>query len=104
MVSLCKSKCSKKIARLRSNRSETTMKNLIKELKSGIFPNDKNRLWTMCQVTLKLATLTAEYAEEKELTDTPFYLDFEDALNCISVKDHDKFKENVESFYKNKES
>lgn len=48
MVSLCKSKCSKKIARLRSNRSETTMKNLIKELKSGIFPNDKNRLWTMC--------------------------------------------------------
>lgn len=87
------------------------MKNLIKELKSGIFPNDKNRLWTMCQVTLKLATLTAEYAEEKELTDTPFYLDFEDALNCISVKDHSKeakdyneFKENVESFYKNKES
>ena len=84
---------------------------IIKKLKFGYFPNDKNRLWTMCQVTLKLATLTSEYAEEKNLTDTPFYLDFEDALNNISVKDHskeaedyDEFKENIESFYKNKES
>lgn len=84
---------------------------IIKKLKFDYFPNDKNRLGTMCQVTLKLATLTSEYAEEKNLTDTPFYLDFEDALNCISVKDHSKeakdyeeFKENVESFSKNKES
>lgn len=84
---------------------------IIKKLKFGYFPNDKNRLWTMCQVTLKLATLTSEYAEEKNLTDTPFYLDFEDVLNCISVKDHsneardyEEFKENIESFYKNKES
>lgn len=84
---------------------------IIKKLKFGYFPNDKNRLWTMCQVTLKLATLTSEYAEEKNLTDTPFYLDFEDVLNCISVKDHsneardyEEFKEYIESFYKNKES
>lgn len=84
---------------------------IIKKLKFGYFPNDKNRLWTMCQVTLKLATLTSEYAEEKNLTDTPFYLDFEDVLNCISVKDHsneardyNEFKEYIESFYKNKES
>ena len=61
---------------------------VISMLRNGYFPNEKNRVWTMCQCALKLAILASEEAEKSGLTDEQFYINFEDALNLISVKDH----------------
>lgn len=63
---------------------------LMKLIKSGRFPNDKNRIWTMCQVVIKLALMTVEEAEKSNLTNEQFYLAFEDILNKVSIKDHNK--------------
>lgn len=63
---------------------------LIKLLSAGRFPNNKNRVWTMCQVALKLCLMCVEEAEKSNLTDEQFYLSWEDCLNKISVKDHTK--------------
>ena len=64
--------------------------NLIKSLKTGIFPNNKNRVWTMCQVALKLCLQCVDEAEKNNLTNEQFYIAFEDCLNKVSVKDHTK--------------
>lgn len=63
---------------------------LINLLSNGRFPNNKNRIWTMCQVTLKLCLMCVEEAEKNNLTDEQFYLSFEDIINKASVKDHTK--------------
>ena len=60
----------------------------MKQLEKGIFPNDTNRLYTMCQVVIQLATQTVEMAEKLGLTDKQFYINFEDYINQLSVKDH----------------
>lgn len=80
---------------------------LMKLIKSGIFPNEKNRVWTMCQVVLKLATLCVEEAEKYKLVDEQFYISFEDCLNKLSCRDHsnpskgrDEFNKDLEDFYK----
>ena len=65
-----------------------TKDRLIKLLSAGHFPNNKNRVWTMCQVALKLCLQCVDEAEKDNLTNEPFYLAFEDCLNKISVKDH----------------
>jgi hypothetical protein len=67
---------------------ELAKDNLIKLFSAGRFPNNKNRVWTMCQVALKLCLQCVEEAENNNLTDTQFYLAWEDALNKISCKDH----------------
>lgn len=69
---------------------ELTKDNLIKLLSAGRFPNDKNRIWTMCQVALKLCLQCVDEAEKSNLTNEQFYITFEDCLNKISVKDHTK--------------
>ena len=60
------------------------------------------KLWSMCYDALKLVSLTVEYAESKKLTDLSYYLDFEDALNILSCKDHTKqdieFKKIIDEF------
>lgn len=63
---------------------------LIKLLSAGRFPNNKNRVWTMCQVVIKLLLKTVEEAEKNNLTNEQFYLSFEDIINKASVKDHTK--------------
>ena len=63
---------------------------LIRLLSAGRFPNDKNRIWTMCQVVIKLTLMTIEEAEKAGMTDEQFYLAFEDILNEASIKDHNK--------------
>ena len=73
---------------------------IIKELRFGYFPNEKNRVWTMCQCALKLALLASEEAEKSGLTDEQFYINFEDALNLISVKDHSINSEQTKDFEK----
>lgn len=67
---------------------ELTKDNLIKLLSAGRFPNEKNRVWTMCQVALKLCLQCVEEAEKSNLTDAPFYISWEDCLNKVSCKDH----------------
>lgn len=61
---------------------------VFKQLKQGNFPNEKNKVWTICQCVLKLAILACEEAEQNNLVDEQFYINFEDCLNLISVKDH----------------
>lgn len=65
-----------------------TKDNLIKLLSAGRFPNEKNRIWTMCQVALKLCLQCVDEAEKSNMTDEQFYLAWEDCLNKISIKDH----------------
>lgn len=55
-----------------------------------MFPNNKNRVWTMCQVALKLCLQCVDEAEKNNLTNEQFYIAFEDCLNKVSVKDHTK--------------
>lgn len=52
------------------------------------FSNDRNRIRTMCQIALEIVKLTVEEAEKYKMTDEQYYLDFEDKLNALSVKDH----------------
>lgn len=61
---------------------------LMKLLSNGQFPNNKNRIWTMCQVALKLCLQCVDEAEKAGYTDEQFYLAWEDCLNKVSCKDH----------------
>ena len=69
---------------------ELTKDSLIKLLSAGRFANEKNRIWTMCQVALKLCLQCVDEAEKSNLTNEQFYLAFENCLNMISIKDHNK--------------
>ena len=78
---------------------------IIKALRPGHFPNEKNRVWTMCQCVLKLAALANDEAERLKMTDEQFYIEFENALNILSCKDHsgneeqfNDFKDTIEKF------
>lgn len=70
----------------------------MKLLRSGIFPNDKNRIWTMCKVVIQMATSVVDEAERCNMTDEQFFIEFEDALNLLSVKDHSGNKEQTKEF------
>lgn len=63
---------------------------LVRLLSAGKFPNEKNRVWTMCNVVIKLLLQTVEEAEKSNLTNEQFYLSFENIINAASVKDHTK--------------
>lgn len=70
-----------------------------------MFPNEKNRIWTMCQATLQMLVMTVEEAEKAKMTSEQFFLSFENVVNNISVKDHndtskglDEFKNNLNDF------
>lgn len=65
-----------------------------------MFPNNKNRVWTMCQVALKLCLQCVDEAEKNNLTNEQFYIAFEDCLNKVSVKDHTKQDENIVNDFK----
>lgn len=54
------------------------------------FPNQKNRIYTMAQTTLKMCELVIEEAEKYNMTDEQFFLNWEDKLNELSIKDHFK--------------
>lgn len=75
-------------------------------LSKGMFPSEKNRIWTMCQATLQMMLMTVAEAEKAKMTDEQFYLNFETAVSLLSTKDHssDKdindIKENLELFVK----
>ena len=69
----------------------------------GRFPNEKNRIWTMCQASLQMLMMTVIEAEKSNMVDEQFYIEFENAINQLSVKDHNKddvseFKESLDKF------
>ena len=69
----------------------------------GLFPNEKNRIWTMCQASLQMLMMTVIEAEKSNMVDEQFYIEFENAVNQLSVKDHNKddiseFKESLDKF------
>ena len=69
----------------------------------GLFPNEKNRIWTMCKASLQMLMMTVIEAEKSNMVDEQFYIEFENAINQLSVKDHNKddirnFKENLDKF------
>lgn len=74
---------------------------LMKLIKSGRFPNEKNRVWTMCQVALKLCLQCVDEAERNNLTNEQFYIAFEDCLNKVSTKDHKKYDQTIVNDFKN---
>lgn len=59
-------------------------------LTKGVFPNDHNRIWTMCKATVQMAILTVAEAERCNMINKQFYIEFENILNELSVKDHNK--------------
>ena len=56
----------------------------------GRFPNEKNRIWTMCQASLQMLMMTVIEAEKSNMVDEQFYIEFENAINQLRVKDHNK--------------
>ena len=69
----------------------------------GLFPNEKNRIWTMCQASLSMLMMTVIEAEKSNMVNEQFYIEFENAINQLSVKDHNKddirdFKESLDKF------
>lgn len=69
----------------------------------GLFPNEKNRIWTMCQASLQMLMMTVIEAEKSNMVNEQFYIEFENAVNQLSVKDHNKddireFKESLDKF------
>lgn len=75
-------------------------KQLLKMFNDRYFPNDKNRLWTMCQIVLKMLIRIVEEAERLNMTNEQFYLNFEDTINLLSIKDHVNNEEQTNEFYK----
>lgn len=71
-------------------KNELMKDSLVRLLSAGKFPNEKNRVWTMCNVVVKLLLQTIEEAEKSNLTNEQFYLSFENIINAASVKDHTK--------------
>ena len=69
----------------------------------GLFPNEKNRIWTMCQASLQMLMMTVIEAEKSNMVNEQFYIEFENAINQLSIKDHNKddiseFKESLDKF------
>ena len=69
----------------------------------GLFPNEKNRIWTMCQASLQMLMMTVIEAEKSNMVDEQFYIEFEIAVSQLSTKDHNKddiseFKESLDKF------
>lgn len=67
-----------------------TLKKIQKEsgIKMGKYDNDKNRLYHWTKAYLQSLKLMVKEAEELKLTDEQFWIDFENELNLISIKDH----------------
>lgn len=72
--------------------------NLINLLSAGRFPNNKNRVWTMCQVVIKLLLQTIEEAEKNNLTNEQFYISFLDSLNALTLDDKISYINSLHTF------
>lgn len=50
------------------------------------YDNEKNRLWNMCQISIKMLNELTRQIEKADLQNEQFVLDWLDELNEISVK------------------
>lgn len=57
----------------------------------GNYSNEKNRLFHQGKAILEMVKLYIKQVETAEMTNEQFYLDFEDAINELSIKDHTKY-------------
>lgn len=57
-------------------------------IKQGQYDNEKNRLWAQGQTLLKVLNVYVKQVEAAKMCDEQFFIDFEDSLNELSVKDH----------------
>ena len=57
-------------------------------IKMGKYDNDKNRIYHTTQMYLQSLKLLIKEAEELELTNEQFWINFEDSINELSIKDH----------------
>lgn len=51
-----------------------------------IYPNEKNRLWNMCQLSIAMLNELMKQIEKEGLQNEQFVLDWLDKINEISVK------------------
>ena len=51
-----------------------------------IYDSEKNRLWHVCQTSIKLLNELMKQIEEKDLVNEQFVLDWLDQINEISVR------------------
>lgn len=51
-----------------------------------LYDNEKNRLWYMCQVSIRMLNELMRQIEENDLKNEQFVLDWLDELNELSVK------------------
>ena len=78
-------------------------KDLKQLLTRSLFPSEKNRIWTMCRVALQMLVMTVIEAEKAGMVNEQFYIEFENAINELSIKDHTKddinnFEESLNKF------
>ena len=58
-------------------------------IKQGQFDSDKQRLWSACQTALFMIRNIITEVEKAGMCNEQFFIDFEDELNELSIKDHD---------------
>lgn len=57
-------------------------------IKLGKYDSEKNRLFNMGLLVLKSVEEYIKQVEDTKLTDESFFIDWEDSLNELSIKDH----------------
>lgn len=57
-------------------------------IKMGKYDNEKNRLFHQGNVLLKMLDVYVKQIEYSKMTDEQFFIQFEDKLNELSIKDH----------------
>lgn len=85
------------------------MRNKVKDMLGALigksmFPNDKNRIWSMCRASLYMTIKCMEEAEKCNMTNEQFFISWEDCINQISCKDHttnksEDFEKTLKEFY-----
>lgn len=63
-------------------------------IKQGNYTNLKNQLYNQCQTLLVMLKHLVNVAEANNMTSEQMWIDFEDELNAISIKDHNADLEN----------
>lgn len=57
-------------------------------LKQGAYDSEKNRLYYQGLTLLKMLKLYIKQVEEAKMINESFFIDWEDSLNELSIKDH----------------
>lgn len=66
-----------------------------------IYPNEKNRLWNLCQVSIKMINALAKQIKEANMTNENFVAEWIDKLYKV-IEDYDSIAEKPEDYLKKK--